>query len=113
MPLEGNPSNKELSKNERLSGTFLVSLELGPNAEDTKESSIPLSKESFRQMGAIQPFQLLLTGQWLGFLFTQTSSAISKLYEWKTSDKEETWHHWNENRKNSKMCHIGKVISCK
>lgn len=51
MPLKGNP----ITQNRRLSGTFPVSLEPGPNDGDRKESSIPLSKESFKQLGALQP----------------------------------------------------------
>lgn len=100
-----------MAKNKKLSGTFPVSLEPGPNAEDTKWSSIPLSKENFRQLEATQPFQCFLIGQQFELPFTQSSSAISKLYEQTTSDKEEKWHRWNENRKNSKIGHLGKVIN--
>lgn len=53
MPHKGNSITKEMPKN--LSGTFPVSLELEPNAGDRKESSIPFSKESFKQVGAIHP----------------------------------------------------------
>ena len=53
----------------------------------TERVNIPFSKEHFKQVGAIQSFQILPKGQRLPF--TQTSFATPKLYEQKTSDKGE------------------------
>lgn len=112
MPPKGNPITKKYS---RTKDWVEISCFSGTWAKywGQKGSGIPLSKESFKQVGATQHFQLSLTGQQFGFPFTQTLSAIPKLYEQKTSDKEEKWHDWNAKRENWKICHIGKVISCK
>lgn len=52
----------------------------------TERVNIPLSKDT-KQVGAIQPLQILVKGQRLPF--TQTSSATPRLCEQKTSDKGE------------------------